>query len=322
MEADLIKKRLDEVGIPFETVLDLKHCNPMLMWAKLKDDDRNALGLACVIRVPVHRDSLPPSRSGVIPVTRKGFVDISDEVKKKYLNAADPELVREWNSRAADWWIDEGSDDQEKLYHLVKAGRHFESDRLLIRNAKKFLTHYNKDLLDIVKAMDAPSKTPQSSWNVRGKLAIYCQDVKYAETCAEKLKEIDSIDGDILTAEVKYIKGNYEDALEDANTLYAETKSARVAILKGRSLFALEEYDSADKVLVDTLKDFSVTGDISRIDEFLVLRAGIAYRKGDVETGINLLNKAMYSTNSEDRKEKIMNLIEMVESGTEELRFD
>ncbi|MGI6471604.1 MAG: helix-turn-helix domain-containing protein [Candidatus Methanomethylophilaceae archaeon] len=321
-EAEMVKKRLEAAGIPFETILDLKHCEPELMWAKLNDSDRDVLGLACVIRIPVHKDALPPASSGVIPATHKGMVDISNEVKMRYLGAADPELVRKWNSLAADWYIDNNSDNREKLYHLIKSGRNFESDRLLIRDAGKFLVDCDEELMSIIKTMDHPEKTPKSSWSIRGKLAINCRDVEYAETCAERLREMDSSEGDILSAEIKYVRGDYEGALEDAETLYAETKSARIAMLRGRSLYALEEYDRADRVLVGTLEEFSAIGDISRVDELLVLRAGIAHKRNDTEMVISLLNKALYSAIGNEKKEKIMNLIETVESGESEPVFD
>lgn len=322
IEAEFVEKRLEAAGISVETVLDMRRCDPELMWEKLKESDRDALGLACVIRVPVYRDMLPPTDSGVIPATHEGLVNISEDVKKKYLDAIDPEFVRKWNSDAADWWVDNVPDDQERLYHLVKAGRSMEANRLLVRASGDFIANCNDDLLEIIKNMDDPDKTPLSVWSIRGKIAVSCQDSDYARICAGKLRELDSNEGDMLEAEIKYVEGNFEGALSDANKIYSETKSARVAMLTGRSLFALERYDAAEEALIGTMKEFSSSGDISRLDEMLILRAGIAYNRKDKDACISLLHKALYTARSEERKNRISEIVKSIKSGKIEPMFD
>ncbi len=317
-ESKLVKERLDRAGVPVETILDMRQCDPKLMWDKLSESDRDVLGLACVIRIPIHISMLPPASSGVIPVTHKGLVNISTEVKNKYLEAADEESVRIWNSNAADWYIDNDLDDQERLYHLVKAGRSFESNQFLIRKSEEFFTNCNRDLMDIIKEMEDPVKAPSAAWSVRGRLAISCEDTHYARKCAEKLKELGSKEGEVLVAEIKYIEGDFKNALRYIEYICSKIRCARMGVLKGRLLFAMKEYDLADKILVGTMREFSATRDVSRLDEILMLRAGIAYKQGDTETGISLLNKAMHSARNDSRKSEISNMIKLFKSGLAE----
>lgn len=316
-EAESVKQRLKSVGIAFETILDPRYCNPKLMWAGLNASDRDVFGLVCVLRIPVSKESLPHSTPGVVPFTHKGMVDLSEGDKKRYLRAADPKNIRNWHSMAADWYIENGLSNAEKLYHLIKAGRDVESERLLVRHALKFISSYREDLLDVIKYMEDPSKTPLSSWSIRGKLAIYCKDVEYAETCARKLEELDSLEGDILRAEIKFLEGDYLGAYRDAKKLYEETELGRVVLIMGKSLLEMEEFDIAENVLKKALMNFLDAGDVIPICDILVSRANIAHKKRDNEKCVSLLNKALCSACSDDKKERVLELLEIIETGEE-----
>lgn len=321
-EAESVRERLEDAGVSIETVLDMRRCDPELMWEKLSDSDRNALGLACVIRVPVSKHLLPPTDAGVIPATHEGAVKISSEVKKAYLDAIDKEYVRKWNSDAADWWTDNIIDEQERLYHLVAAGRSIEANRLLVRRSDGFLMNCNEDLLDIVDDMRDPVKDCEAVWSVKAKIAIACECPEYAEKCLSELESLGSDEVDILRAEIRYVRKDFEGALSDSKIIYDKTQSARAVMLKGRSLFALGEFDAAEDALVGTLEEFSALGDVSRIDEIMVLRAGIAYERKDKGKCLSLLGKAINSAHSTERKESISGLADAVRSGKTVPVFD
>ncbi len=314
-EAEHVKKKLEDAGIPFETVLDMRKCDPGLMWDKLGPSDRDALGLACVIRVPVNKKLLPPTDSGVVPATHEGVVCISPEVKKRYLAAVDPESVRKWNSAAADWWMDNLGDDQERLYHLSAAGRSVEADRLLVGRSAEFLENHNDDLLETVKGMAGPVKNPLASWSVRAGIAVACGDAEFAEKAAQELEKLGSDEACIVRAESKLISKDPKGSLADAEKIYAQKGTARSAMLVGRSLYALGRYEEADRSLSDTVKKFIETGEVSRLDEILVLRAGTAYMRGDMDGCLSILGKALASCRNEGRREGIQALTEAVVSG-------
>lgn len=321
-ESECVRERLEGAGVSIETILDMRRCDPELMWERLSSSDRDALGLACVIRVPVNKSLLPPTDAGVIPATHEGLVKISPEVKQTYLDAIGCEHVRRWNSEAADWWMDNITDDQERLYHLVTAGRSIESNRLLVRKSDGFLMNCNEDLLKIVENMEDPIKDIEAVWSVRAKIAIACDCPEYAEKCLSELRNIDSNEVDILDAEIKYARKNFKDSLSDSKMIYDKTRSARAAMLTGRSLFALGEYDAAEDALAGTVEEFSALGDVSRIDEVMILRAGIAYEHKDKGKCLSLLGKAMHSAHSAERKDSISELADAVRSGKTVPVFD
>lgn len=321
-EADHIRKKLEDAGVPFETVLDMRKCDPGLMWDKLSPSDRDALGLACVIRIPVNKKLLPPTDSGVIPATHEGIVNISTETKKRYLDAVDAESVRRWNSAAADWWMDNVSDDQERLYHLSAAGRSAEANRLLINKSASFIENHNDDLLEIIKGMEVPAKDKLASWSIRSMIAVACRDADFAERAASELDGLGSDDGEIIRGESKLIRKDPGSSLEIAEKVYSESGTARSAMLVCRSLYAMGRYDDAEKAIVDVMKKFAETGDISRLDEMMVLRAGIAYGRGNSQDCLSYLGKALASCRNEARRESIVTLTETVRSGRRAAIFD
>ena len=314
-EAEHLRKKLEDIGVSIETILDMRRCDPELMWEKLSPSDRDALGLACAIRVPVNKKLLPPTDAGIIPATHQGIVNIPIETKKKYLEAVDIESVHKWNSDAADWWMDNVPDDQERLYHLMAAGRSLESNKLLIRMSEEFLGNCNDDLLEIVKNMEVPVKDKLATWSVKAKIAVICGDPDYAERCALELEKLGSEESDIVRAEIKLVKNDAEAALSAAKDIYSNKGTARSAMLAGRSLFTLKKYDEADKFLAETLKKFTSEGDVSRLDEIMILRAGIAYNRGNKDECLSYLGKALRSTRNSEREEYISTLTKAVKTG-------
>ncbi|MDR3282949.1 MAG: hypothetical protein LBS92_04995, partial [Candidatus Methanoplasma sp.] len=115
-DAETLRKRIESSGLVVDSLLDMKMCDPGVMWGSLSLPDRETFGLACVIRTPVPRKTLDETETGVIPTDYYGNVRISDLVREKYLSVVDPEKIRTWHSRAADWWMDNGDDEQERLF--------------------------------------------------------------------------------------------------------------------------------------------------------------------------------------------------------------
>lgn len=322
VESEYVRKKLEDAGISIETVLDMRRCDPELMWEKLSPSDRDALGLACVIRVPVNKKLLPPTDAGIIPATHEGMVKISPETKKKYLDAVDLDSIHKWNSDAADWWMDNVPDHQERLYHLMAAGRSLESNKLLVRMSEEFLGNCNEDLLEIAKSMEDPVKDKVATWSIKAKIAVTCKDPVYAERCASELEKLGSEESDIVRAEIKLVKNDASGALSASKDIYSKTGTARSAMLTGRSLFALGRYDEAEESLAKTLKKFTSDGDVSRLDEIMILRAGIAYSRGNKDECLSYLGKALRSTHNDWRRECISTLTNAVKTGKTVPVFD
>jgi Predicted transcriptional regulators len=319
-EAEQLKKRFESSGVMIDALLDMKRCDPDVMWESLSVKDRETFGLACVFRVSIPRKTLPDTNTGVIPSDFFGMISISDNVREKYLSVVDPKKTATWHSRAADWWMDY-DDDQERLFHLVKAGRNTEACKLLVKRSEEFLGNPNEDLFAIVKEIIIIPKYTESVYSIRSKLAIDCNDAKDALGCAKILDEYGGDEPALIRAEADIISGKTDKALTVASKIFEENGSARSALIVAKCLFIMNRWDDADTFLDSAYKAITADGNVTRVDEILFLRAGIAYRKGKKDETLSYLNKASSVCKKDILKERIATAIDNIKEGRE-VRFN
>lgn len=320
-EAEMLKQRFESSGIVIEALLDMKRCDPGVMWESLSAKDKETFGLACVFRVPIPRKTLPETNTGVIPADFYGMTCISDNVREKYLSMADPEKAKVWHSRAADWWMDNDDDDQERFYHLVKAGRNTEACKLAVRCAEEFLENPNEDLLEIMKEMTIIPKYTESLYGIRARVALDCSDVGDALICADILADFLTTDADVIRAEATMISGDPAKAFEMANAMFNESPSSKVALIAAKCLFKMKRYSEASEFLNSSCNVLSDHNDASRIDEIMFLRAGIAYELGKIDEALSYLSKAKKISKKDRMTERIDNAMKNI-TNKKEVRFD
>ncbi|MDR3074826.1 MAG: hypothetical protein LBU30_02150, partial [Candidatus Methanoplasma sp.] len=319
-EAEMLKQRFESSGIVVDTLLDMKRCDPGIMWDSLSAKDRETFGLACVFRVPVQRKTLPETSTGVIPADFYGMTCISDGVREKYLSLADPEKAKVWHSRAADWWMDNGDDDQERLYHLAMAGRNSEACKLLLRKSDEFLENPNEDLLETVKKLTVTPKYAEPVYNIRAKVALDCGDIDDAFACAEIIADFLTPDADFIRAEAYMLSGDAEKGFDISSNLFAKNPSSRAALIAAKCLFRMKMCDRASAFLDSSCEVLSDNNDATKIDEILLLRAGMAYDAGKKEETLSYLSKAARVSRKDKTKEKIESLMKSIKND-KEVRF-
>jgi len=320
----VLKKRFEASGIAVDALLDMKRCDPGIMWESLSAKDKETFGLACVFRVPIPRKTLPETNTGVIPADFYGMTCISDAVREKYLSLADPEKAKVWHSRAADWWMDNDEDndnEQERLYHLVKAGRNTEACKYTLRNSEKFIENPNEDLLAIVKEMTVIPKYTESVYNVRAKIALECGDAADAFVCAEILAASPTNDADMIRAEAYMLSGEAEKGFVLASSLFDKEPSSKAALVAAKCLFKLKRYDEASALLASSCEVLSDNNDATSIDEILMLRAGIAYDRGKTDESLSYLSKARKVSRKTSTKDKIDAFTKNIKNG-KKVNFD
>ncbi|MDR2698802.1 MAG: hypothetical protein LBB30_03915 [Candidatus Methanoplasma sp.] len=314
-EADLLRERFEKAGIVIDALLDMKRCDPGIMWENLSVKDKETFGLACVFRISIPRKTLPETSTGVIPADFYGMTCISDIVREKYLSLADPEKVKDWHSRAADWWIDNGADDQERFYHLVKAGRNTEACKLMLRGSEEFLENPNEDLLAAAKEMTVIPKYSESIYNIRAKIALECLDVNDALVCADVLADFMTNDADLIRAEAHMLSGDAERGLKLASETFGKSPSSRAALIAAKCLFRMKRYEDALDRLDSSCEVLSNNNDATGIDDILLLRAGIAYDRGKIDESLGYLSKAKKVSRKKRTKERIDALTKNIKSG-------
>ncbi|MCL2333884.1 CDC27 family protein [Candidatus Methanoplasma termitum] len=315
-EADLLRNRFEKSGIAVEALLDMKRCDPGTMWENLNRKDKESFGVACVFRIPIPRNAVPETTSGVIPVDLEMNISIIDDVRNKYISLADPNDVRSWHGRAAEWYMDHREEEiQERLYHLVNAGRSTEACRFLINETEKFLFNPNEDLLETVKKLVILPKHTEKIYNIRAKIALACEDTDDAKICADVLADFKTNDADLIMAEVYMLSGEVEKGFKMAKTMYDKDPSAKSALIAARCLFKMKKHDEAASFITSSCNALSEQKDASSIDEILILRAGIAYDLGRIDETLSYLNKAEKVSRKESTQDRIAFLAGSIKEG-------
>jgi len=317
-EAETVRKRIEAAGGTVDALLDMKRCDPGIMWENLNANDRETFGLACVFRVPITRKDIPETTTGVIPADNAGKTCISDDVREKYLSHADPEKMKVWHSRAADWWIDHGDDeerDQERLYHLMKAGRNTEACKLALKCSEEFLENPNEDLLVIMKGIAAVPKYAESFYNIRAQTALECGDTADALACADVLADYLTDDASLIRAEAHMLTGKPEKGYELAIGIFNKKPSSKAALIAAKCLFRMKKYDEASDLLGSSYAVLTEGNEAAKVDDILMLRAGIAYDRGKKEEALSYLSKARKASRKESSKERIDSIIDNIKSG-------
>ncbi|MCL2147897.1 MAG: hypothetical protein FWH47_00950 [Methanomassiliicoccaceae archaeon] len=320
-EAEQLRKRFEGAGIAVDALLDMKRCEPEVMWDSLSAKDKATFGAACVFRVKIDRRTLPETSTGVIPADFYGMTCISDAVRERYLSLATPEEARAWHSYAADWWMDHeggGADEgqhQERLYHLVEAGRNTEACGLLYRKSEAFVDNTNEDLLSILKRMTVSPKHAEAIYNIRARAALDCKDAEDALACADALADYLTPDADLIRAEACMLTGDAQKGFDIAAAMFEKGSSPKAALVAARCLFAMKRHDEASGFLDSASKRLSQDDIATGIDDILMLRAGVAYARGRPEEALGYLSKAKKASRKKRVKERADALSKNIRNG-------
>ena len=308
VEAELLEKRFEKSGIAVEALLDMKRCDPEIMWDSLNKEDKETFGIACVHRVDILRKKLKNTTSGVIPADFSGNTSISEVVREKYLSHADPRMIKRWHSEAADLWLDENERPdrfQERLYHLMKAGRHLEACKHIIRNEERFLENPNEDLLALIKGLTVKPDRRESILRIRAQVALECEDLSDALACADKLADYLTNDADLIRAEAYMRSGDVEKGFALATSLFEKSPSSKTARIAAKCLLKMKKYNEASELMESSGKVLSDNNDTTGIVDMMLLKANIAYCRGKTDESLGFLSKAKKTSKNKMVLERI-----------------
>jgi tetratricopeptide (TPR) repeat protein len=195
------------------------------------------------------------------------------------------------------------------------AGRNTEACKLIARGSEGFLENPNEDLLSIMKETSVIPKYTESVYNIRARVALECGDVNDAFGCADILADFLTSDADVIRAEAYMLSGDARKGFGMATALFERSPSARAALIAARCLFRMKEYDEASDLLDSSYKVLSDNNDATRIDEILLLRAGIAYAAGKTDEALSYLSKAKKVSRKDRNKERIDALTKNIKNG-------
>ena len=317
--AELISEKLTAAGIDPEIFLDMKRCTPEIKWNALDDRDRETFGKACVLRVPIPREVFPPTKVGNLPADVCGNIMIPPETARDYLAKIPEAEIAKWHGWAADWWLEQGN-IQERLYHLIRAGRNLESVKFAVRHSDEFVSNPNEDLLDLLSKLEAPESYMEELAWLRSRVAVDCRNIRAADECARILHKLKSPLEDAVNAQIQLMHGKYGKAFELAEAAYYNLRLPVCAVTVSKACLAMGDLKGANGFAVMACDTMREIGDAKDIDEILKIRAEIAYREGHKDEALALLGKADAAA-PPYRKKILQNLISALSDSSGEIRF-
>jgi len=293
-DAQRIRDRAEREGIDFASMLDMKRCDPCALLDTFDDKGRDVLGIACILRCSVKRDELPETERSVVPVDVNGYVSVDEETKANILSVLDGDSVKRLHSLAADFWLSSRCPDrQERLYHLVVAGRNHDACRSLIKEKDRFMDSLNDDLYDILQMLtDIPEKYLVEILPLKIISAIEFGDLEGAVPYLASLLAADKDAGTLFSARIELRKGEAGKALE---MLREVQDSVPKALLNAEALALSGELTEAKGVLDTTREKMMLSGDLRHLSELYLLSSTVSIRMGRPEDALLILNKAKSS---------------------------
>ncbi len=319
-KADRTREKLKNEGIDIDVILDMRKCDPETKWNTLSPEDKEVFGKICVLRVPVLRDEFPPTTTGVLPTDVYGMTSISEEVSKKYLANVSQEDIRKWNSWAADWWLEKGN-KQERLHHLVVAGRDLEAAKMAVRYMDEFMANPNEDLLENLEVINPDEATYEKLLWLKSQVAASCRSLELMKKHSKELAKLKSPLHLVVDAQMELVKENYDSAFGLASEAYDALHTPLSAILMARACVKKGDLKSADELAITACDAMHKIGDAKDIDEILKVRAEIAYRSGDKDAAYALLGKAMAAA-PEFKKNDLQDLLDAIKEPDTKVVFD
>lgn len=147
---------------PIEAKSQLSRFLEEKFFSVLADDERALLQYASVFRRPFPVDAIPRElkharRGSMLREVGPGVFEIHSTLKEFVYGSLSKDERARWHSTAADYYLKTG-DYQERLAHLVKAGRTLEAEMLLARSGEQMMAEGNVQSLWEVLSSFTPTK--------------------------------------------------------------------------------------------------------------------------------------------------------------------
>ena len=290
-KAGELSKMLKERGIAKDALLSPERCNPVQMWNSLCDEDREIMGMACVLRVGIPVTALPKMKYGTVPRDKAGLVSIPKTVATNFLAFANAESLKKWHAWAAEYWLDHGN-CTERLFHLVCAGMNPEAGLCITVNRRLFAEDPTPDMLRTV--LKLAGKTPYST-DVCILGITMAQDLGKPDVADELLAMMKDICPDewaILKSVSLRMSGKYEEAAKLAESAFVSTSDPYAAAVASLAYSDMGNTDSAEEYSDIAMSAVNRTGDGEHLDEVFLAKARVAMMRGYASKAAGWAEKA------------------------------
>jgi len=301
-----IREYAEREGLDLGPLLDIRRSRGPELYASLSDEHKIIIAGACVFRKPFRREALPESSAMILPVDRRGMVDLPPELRREIEGLLSKDERKKYHSRAADYWLAEG-DYRERLYHLIMSGRTKEAEMLVASKSHMLLKDPDEKLLQSVAMIESPSERyALRVRSLQGELARILKDSEYCSTvCAEMQASSDPEERAAgLEIQGKMLRdlGQAEKALEafeQAGTMSGNIP-VHLELERAETLILLDRQKEAWDILSRALR--TAGSDPESLDRLYFL-AGMAHLKSkEAEEALRYLSKGLAITKAKDRR--------------------
>jgi len=284
-------------GIDILPLLDFKRCEPKQLWQSFEAHQQQIFGQACVFRIPFPRDVLPETSQSILPLDSDGKVSVPENIRIPVLQLLNPESKREWDSFAADYWLN-NNNYRERLYHLLQAGRNREACMLIRDQKELWLNTADDDLNGLLTSVEKiPDKYLSGVHEVQARISMYVGD---RERFFSILEEMNGSPEEkflslILHGEMLIGEGDDATGLEsfiEAKELIEETSiDLECQIVK--ALCGLRRFDEAETILKDLLQRNNNNSTAEGTDHIYYHMGLMLSRRGKPDEALRYLSKGI-----------------------------
>lgn len=254
---------------------DINHCSSDT-FEGLDLEERDMIGSICLIDGKVNRDSLPKGDHPLIQFDLSGDVLLKDSTRERILALADGETMRRWHSLAADWCTDNGACPEERIRHLLGAGRMREARRLFMNMRFGFMESPGPWMLDAAKVL-CTEFGDDELLEASARIAMGLGDTEAAKEMVSEMEEGTTL-RESLAAEIALRDGLVDEALSVALGCYNGDSVSAIAL--GKCMLAAGRPSEARVFLAKARRALVDEGCVFRLDEALALDAECAMETG------------------------------------------
>lgn len=287
----------EKEGIDILPLLDFKRCDPDQLWESFDPQQQLVFGQACVFRVPFPREVLPETSQSILPLDSEGRISVPEKIRVAILGLMDPEVKREWESSAADYWL-KNNNYRERLHHLLQAGRNREACMLTRDQKELWLNTADDDLHDMLTTIKTiPDKYLSGVHEVQAIVAMAVGDLVRLSSVLDEMMEFPEerhlalmIRGEMLIGEGEEASG-LESLLEAKELLNGTSINLECQIV--RALCGLRRFDEAEHVLKNLLRENVEKSSAEGTDVIYYHMGLVLSRRGEPDEAIRYLSKGI-----------------------------
>ncbi len=257
---------LEASGIP-RSELALQHPMNRMSADMMRDmtpEERDTIGMLCVLRRSVKRQSLDLQRVYGMPFDSRGDLAIRPDARDRFLRTSKEGDMERWHSAAADLYQSNWEDLPERLHHLLNSGRLREALKLATEYRFAIADSWDAGMMETMRGLCEKTGDEELSL-ITALLALRVGSVESAKAVMETAGNGDRAKA--MRAEILLAEGRTDEALDLALDCYSEDRYTSLTL--GKCMNAAGRAEEALVYLRMSRRRMMDSGCLFRLDEVI-----------------------------------------------------